>query len=288
MARATEILGRLVVYIVVVFYMLYSLFPIIWMWTMSIKPYEEYLSGSILPINPTIDNFLYLINPMGEALKALGMHRTAISIHLPLTNSLINAGFGTLLSLLIGTLAAYSISKFKTGGKFMPFFLLTLRMLPPIVIIVPIVIFFSTLGLVDTNLCMILIYALFPLPFVVWLMKSFFDEIPPEIADAARIDGCTPAKLFYKVSLPLVKHGLAVTALFIFILNWSDFLGALTLTQSKAYTLTIQLGVYKGAYGQLYGPIAALGTVATLPPLVLGILIQKYLVRGFTFGAIKG
>jgi multiple sugar transport system permease protein len=125
-------------------------------------------------------------------------------------------------------------------------------------------------------------------PFVVWLMRSFFQEVPREIAEAAIVDGCSQWGAFFKAVLPQVRGGLAATALFVFILNWSDFLLALVLTSENVETAPVFLnGLQSAGAGQEYGPQAALGLVLIIPPAILGLAIQRYLVRGLTFGAVK-
>ncbi len=191
--------------------------------------------------------------------------------------------------MLAGVPAAYSMSRYKTGGTFLPFFILTLRMLPPVAAVIPVIVFFSLLRLIDTHIGMMLIYSvLIGLPFTIWLMKSFFDDISVEIDEAARMDGCSIFVTFTRVILPLVKPLLAATALFVFILCWGDFAIAIILTEFKATTLPVQMQMYNNAYGELYGPIAALGIIAVIPVMILTFALQKYLVRGFTFGVMRG
>jgi len=161
-------------------------------------------------------------------------------------------------------------------------------MFPPIAIVIPLLIMYSYLHLVDTFYGLILIYAAVTFPFVVWLMRSFFQEVPREISEAAIVDGCSQWGAFFKAVLPQVRGGLAATALFVFILNWSDFLLALVLSGSNTETAPVFLnGLQSAGAGQEYGPQAALGLILIIPPAVFGLAIQRYLVRGLTFGAIK-
>ena len=161
-------------------------------------------------------------------------------------------------------------------------------MFPPIAIIIPLLFMWVYLGLWDTAPGLIIIYAGVTFPFVVWLMRSFFQEVPREIGEAAIVDGCTHWGAFFKVVLPQAKGGLAATALFVFILNWSDFLIALVMTQDKMKTAPVYLqSLQGGSSGHEYGRQAALAMILILPPAVFGLAIQKYLVRGLTFGAIK-
>ena len=170
----------------------------------------------------------------------------------------------------------------------LPFQILQLRMFPPIAIIIPLLFMFVYLHLWDTLWGLVILYGAVTFPFVVWLMRSFFQEVPREISDAAIVDGCTHWGAFFKVVLPQVKGGLAATALFVFILNWSDFLIALVMTQDHARTAPVFLqALQSGSAGQEYGKQAALAVILILPPAIFGLAIQKYLVRGLTFGAIK-
>jgi multiple sugar transport system permease protein len=277
-------------YIAILAILVVMMMPVFWMVSTSIKDPSEWYTPSLLPSKPTIKNYLWLISPESRTAEGSGSFQVAgkETMWKPLLNSLINAGLGTLLSIFAGLSAAYSMSRYKTGGTFLPFFILTLRMIPPVIVMIPITILFSLMGLYDTHLGMILLYALFGVPFVVLIMKSFFDDIPIEIDQAAMMDGYSPLGAFAKVISPMVKPGIVVTAIFVFIINWSDFIGALLLTQFNAYTLPVYLGkIMTGYAGTLYGLLTALGVIATAPLVIIGYLIQKHLVRGLTFGAIK-
>ena len=161
-------------------------------------------------------------------------------------------------------------------------------MMPPIAVVVPIVALFAVLRLSDTYFGMILAYTAFTLPFSIWMIRSFIEEIPSELEGVAMVHGASRAKAFLTVTLPLVRGGVLATALFVFILNWSEFLFALVLTSGRILTVTLQVANYVSASsGKLYGVQAAMGTVSTIPVIVFGYLIQKHLVRGLTFGAVK-
>jgi multiple sugar transport system permease protein len=177
---------------------------------------------------------------------------------------------------------------YKGPAGSLAFSILQLRMFPPMAIVIPVMIMWSTLRLIDTWYGLVAIYGVVTFPFVVWLMKSFFDEVPRELDEAAIVDGSSNWGAFFKVVLPLVKGGLASTALFVFILNWSDFLVALLLTNRNWPTIPVFLNtLVSSEIGAQHGPKAALGLLAVIPPVVFGLLIQRYLVRGLTFGAIK-
>jgi multiple sugar transport system permease protein len=267
-----------------------ALFPIYWMVTMAFKPRIEWTSatGKVYwwPENPTLDNFrsIFVVSAPASGLT-VGTETTVIG---PLVNSLIAGVGGTLLAVAVGTLCAYGISRYAAGGTRLPFSILQLRMFPPIAIMVPVVIQWSALKLIDKWYGLVLIYGVVTFPFAVWLMKSFFDDIPRELDEAAVVDGASNWGAFRKVVLPLAKGGLATTALFIFILNWSDFLVAFLLTTKDMITIPVFLNkLVSSQTGQQFGPQAAVGVIAAIPPVIFGVLIQRYLVRGLTFGAIK-
>jgi multiple sugar transport system permease protein len=268
----------------------FFLFPLYWLVTMAFKPQDEWspVGGKIywLPETWTLDNFTQALGISAPSSQFFSP--APVDASQPIIHSLVAASGGTVLALLVGVFAAYGIARFRAGGKLLPFQILQLRMFPPIVIVIPLLIMFTYLHLVDTYLGLILVYGAVTFPFVVWLMRSFFQEVPKEIGEAAIVDGCTQWGAFFKAILPQVRGGLAATALFVFILNWSDFLIALVLTADKVVTAPVFLNSLQSAgAGQEYGPQAALGLVLVLPPAIFGLLIQRYLVRGLTFGAIK-
>jgi multiple sugar transport system permease protein len=270
----------LIVVITILFF-----FPIYWIFSMAFKPFPEWTAagGKIywVPNNPTFNNFRAIFARKLEMSPIAG---TAVR---PIVNSLTVSIIGTAIAMVVGIFAAYGISRYKAGGN-LPFMLLQLRMFPPIAIIIPIMIMWAFLRMIDTWYGLVIIYGVVTLPFSVWLMKTFFDDIPKELDEAAIVDGCSNIGAFFKVVMPLAKGGIASTALFVFILNWSDFLIALILTDRRWTTIPVFISKLQSAMvGALYGPKAALGMIAAVPPIVFGILIQKYLVRGLTFGAIK-
>ena len=265
------------------------LFPLYWMVTMSFKPQEEWNpTGKTIwfPEHPTLDNFRNILGLTNQNTQFFQASSTDASQ--PIIHSLVAAGGGTILAMVVGVLAAYGIARFRAGGRLLPFQILQLRMFPPVAIIIPLLIMLAYLKMFDTYWGLWLVYAAVTFPFVVWLMRSFFQELPREIGEAAIVDGCTQWGAFFKAILPNVKGGIAATGLFVFILNWSDFLIALVLTTEKKITAPVFLNSLQSAgAGQEYGPQAALGLILVLPPAILGLAIQRYLVRGLTFGAIK-
>jgi multiple sugar transport system permease protein len=265
------------------------LFPLYWTVTMAFKPQPEWnpIGRTIwFPEHPTLDNFRNVLGQTSQETAFFQASSTDASQ--PIVHSLIAAGGGTLLALLVGVFAAYGIARFRAGGSLLPFQILQLRMFPPVAIIIPLLIMLNYVKLFDNYWGLWIVYGAVTFPFVVWLMRSFFQEAPRELGEAAIVDGCTQWGAFFKAILPNVKGGLAATALFVFILNWSDFLIALVLTSDKVVTAPVFLNSLQSAgAGQEYGPQAALGLILILPPAIIGLLIQRYLVRGLTFGAIK-
>jgi multiple sugar transport system permease protein len=265
-------------------------FPLYWTVTMSFKPRPEWNPpGKVFwfPDNPTVENYESILGlaTKKESVFATARSRSALG---PLKNSIVTATCGTLLALFVGIFTAYGIARFRAGGRQLPFQILQLRMFPPIAIIIPLLFMWVQLGIWNKWIGLIILYGAVTFPFVVWLMRSFFQEVPREISEAAIVDGCTQWGAFFKAVLPQVKGGLAATALFVFILNWSDFLIAKVMTQDTGNTAPVYLqSLQGGASGNEYGLQAALAILLIVPPAVFGLSIQRYLVRGLTFGAIK-
>jgi multiple sugar transport system permease protein len=264
-----------------------TLVPILWMVSMAFKPASEWqAAGEALtwwPRNPTLDNFRYLFGQGGTDLIAT-LDRTAAK---PILSSLLSAGFGTVIAMTCGTAAAYGLSRFGSGGN-LPLALIQLRLFPPMAVMIPVMMMWAFLGLMDTWAGLALIYGIVTLPFAFWLMKTFFDDMPREIEEAALVEGCTRFRVFTRVTLPMMAAPLAAASLFVFILNWSDYLIALLLTTREWVTIPVYMASLSSSMtGQLYGAKAALGLIAAVPPVILGVMIQKHLVRGLTFGALK-
>jgi len=263
-------------------------FPLYWTVTMALKPAEEWTGTTWVPSELDWSNFAEVLVP-GYGDSTASIIATPIHDALgPLRDSLIVSLGGTLLAVVLGTAAAYAISRFRFGGNLLPFNILSVRMFPPIAALIPLIVMFSTVDLVDSFPALILVYGGLTAPYAVWLTKSFIDEIPRELEEAAMIDGRSRLGAAMHVTLPLIAGSVATTALFVFIIIWSDFVIAFTLGGQEVETVSVRLASLNSAtQGQLYGPQAALGLVAAMPVVVFGLLIQKYLARGLTFGAVK-
>lgn len=265
----------------------FVMIPVLWMVTMAFKPVAEWTSSGTelhwFPLQPTLDNFRFVFGGASSDLL-VQLDRTA---YRPILASLLSASFGTLIAMVCGTLAAYGVSRLASGAN-LPLSLLQLRIFPPIAVMIPVMIMWTFFGLVDTWWGLALIYGIVTLPFAFWLTKTFIDELPREIEEAALVEGCSRARVFFRVTLPMLKAPLASAALFVFILNWSDYLIALLLTTKEWRTVPVYMASLTSSMtGQLYGVKAALGLIAAIPPVLVGIAIQRFLVRGLTFGAIK-
>ena len=205
-----------------------------------------------------------------------------------LRNSLVIAFTATFLAVMFGSIIAYGVSRYKILSEARMFQLLMLRMIPPIVIVAPLSLYYSALGLLDSRLGLILVYFLTSLPYAVWMTKSFIDEVPREIEHAAEILGAPRWRIVFEIVLPLIRSGLVATFLFILILTWSEYLLALIITKTQVTTLPVELSKYQGSTeGRVYGRQAALAVGITVPLMIVGLVIRKHLARGFSFGMVR-
>ncbi len=265
------------------------LLPLIWVLSISFKPPEEWIAypPRLIPEKITTSNYVVLFQP-GNPVGGVGaMVSAAEPVTRAFINSIIVVPIATAASLVIGFLAAYATTRFQAGGKSLPLFVLTTRMFPPVAFAVPLLVYFRALGLIDTQLALILMYTGFTIAFSLWMTRGFIEGVPKSIEEAAILDGASRWRVLFTITLPLVKGGLAATGLFVFILNWTEFLLAQIFTSRQAITIPVQVSHYVGAVGRFYGPMAALGVVASIPVVVAGYIIQRHLVTGFTFGLVR-
>ena len=205
-----------------------------------------------------------------------------------LWNSLYIAVTATALSVAFGSILAYGVSRYRILSEVRMFQLLVLRMIPPIVVAAPLTLYYSAIHLMDTATGLIIVYFITTLPYSVWMTKSFVDEVPVEIEQAAEILGASKWQAISEVVFPLIRSGVVATFLFILILTWSEYLLSLMLSKVDVVTLPVQLAKYEGSdEGRVYGHQAALSVGITLPLMIIGIFIRRHLVRGFTFGMVK-
>jgi len=203
-------------------------------------------------------------------------------------NSLIIVPASTFFVVIIGSLAAFGFSKLRLKGReYFIFGILSLRMLPTILLVIPLFLMLRGLNLIDSRTGMILVYIGYSLPFIVWIMKTFFDEIPKEIDEAALVDGCSWYRIFISISLPLASPGLITATIFSFIFAWNEFLLALILTRSVAQTIPITLASLEIPAGIQWGLLNSLSVIMVIPVVILCVFAQRYMIRGLTLGAVK-
>lgn len=261
-------------------------FPVLWIILTAFKTYSDALAvPPVWLFTPTLENFVQVFSRSYSA----GAEAVATGFDRFFFNSIFIAGSSVLIALVVGTLAAYGFSRFPLrGNDTYLFIILTTRMMPAIVVIIPIFLMFQITGLAGTYLGIILLYAVFNLPFTIWMMKSFFDELSPDVEDAARMDGSSEVRLFFKICLPQVVAGIAATAVFGLILTWNEFLFALLLTGVETRTIPVAMAqTIGGDIGVRWGLLAAIETLFLIPVIVVVFVLQNHLLRGVTFGTIK-
>jgi len=269
-------LGKLALLLLLIAVWVFYFFPIYWMFSSAFKTrVDTFAIPPKLLFAPTLQ---YFGASFGDPrfLKAL-------------SNSLLITGATVVLSLGLGIWAAYAFARFRfPGSLLLSFSLIIVRMMPPIVFIVPVYLLFQALKLRNTHIGLILIFTVFNLPFTVWMLKSFLEEVPIELEEAAWIDGASRLRAMSQIVLPLVAPGLAATAVFAALLAWNEFLFALLLGGPNTTTLPVYLASFVGERNIDWGAIMANAVIAVLPPTILVMLVQRNLIKGLTLGAVKG
>lgn len=263
-------------WIAIVVILLFFLFPPIWLFLTSIKTFRDaFAIPPKLFFTPTFANYLNVF-----ATK---------QIQAFLLNSIIISAVSTAIALLIGVPAAYALARFEFAGKKnLSFFILSVRIAPPIMTLFPLYVVFSRSNLIGTRSSVIVMYVVFNLPLAVWIMQIFFRDISGELRDAALIDGCSELRVLLRVMLPLVRSGLSATSILCVIQAWNEYLLALVLTSQKSQTMPVAISSFMTYSGIEWGPISAAGVVVMIPMIAFGLMVQKNLVRGLTLGAVKG
>lgn len=251
------------------------LFPVYWLFMIAFKTPEEIFHSPPVwhPAHIQFANFAVLFKD-GDAVTV--------------GNSLFIAGCSTLISMFLGTLGAYSLARFNTGGENLAVWIISQRMIPPIAIVFPLFLLYVWFGWVDTYYGMILLYTAFNLPYVIWMMRGYIEDVPIDLEQSALVDGCTRWQVLLMVVFPMVRTGLFATAVFTFVFAWNDFIFALVMTRSAVTTYPVQVTHYFGAQSNFWAKIAAMSMLGTLPVLLAVAALQKYLVRGISLGAVKG
>ena len=259
----------------------FSLFPIVWMILLSLKsPAEQ--TTTYFQFSPTLTNYHTVLSDQGEAV-------TSVDFRGALINSMVNSGAAVLVSLIIGIPAAYAAGRWKfRGSDNLMFTMLSFRFAPELMVIVPLFVIYNEIGLFDTKFGQIWVLQLVTMPLVVWILRSYFQDLPADLEQAALLDGYTRRRAFVMVALPMVRPGMAAAALLAFVFAWNNYVFPLILTDSSATTVTVAISKFLGGGGQAYYNLtAAAAIIGALPPLILALTIQRYLVRGLSFGAVK-
>ena len=265
-------------YGVIVIVIIFAIAPILWTIITSLKPEADIVTNELqyLPRNITFDNYVAIWNRSGYP-RLIG-NSTQVTI------------LTLIICMMVGTLAAYSFSRYRFRGRSQTLLVyLVIRMFPVVLMIVPLWIMMRSLGLLNTHLGLALAYTTFLLPVCIWMMKGFFDAIPPDLEDAARIDGCTRLSALVRIVLPLVRGGLIATGVFIGIAAWNEYLFALMFTNSQnSQTWPVGLALMVGEFQLPWGALSAGGVISIVPVMILFGIVQQSLVRGLTAGAVKG
>lgn len=262
-------------YVAAIMLTLMFLFPIYWLFMISFKTADEIFSYPPVwwPESLQFSNYFVLFKD-GDA-ATVG-------------NSLIVAGVSTVLAMFLGTICAYSLARFKTGGENLANWIISQRMVPPVVIVFPVFLLYVWFGLVDTYFGLILLYTAFNLPYVIWMMRGYILDIPIALEQAALVDGYSRWQVLWKVVFPMCRAGLFATAIFTFVFAWNDFIFALVLTRTEVTTYTVQVTHYFGGQSNLWAKISAMSVLGTVPIFIVVAFMQRYLVRGISLGAVKG
>jgi multiple sugar transport system permease protein len=276
-------------YAVLAVWALIVFFPIYWMIATSFKIDTQWFAWPpvYFPDPPTLANYMNVwfgVQEYAETQYIQSLQKPLIALR----NSIVVSCTSTFLAVAFGAVIAYGVSRHRILSEVRMFQLLMLRMIPPIVFVAPLSLYYSAIGLLDSLFGLILIYFLTSLPYAIWMTKSFIDEVPREVEQAAEILGASRWRTIFEVVLPLIRSGLVATFLFILILTWSEYLLAFIIGKTDAVTLPVELSKYQGtSEGRVYGRQAALAVGITLPLMFVGILIRKHLVRGFSFGMVR-
>ena len=265
---------------------LFFLFPFVWVLLMSFMTNQDILrSTPSLAFQPTLDNYVSLIQ--GELKTDVG---TLTSDYINnLGNSLLLSSTSVVLSLILGVPAAYAFARFKFRlGEDIAFTLLSFRFAPPILVLLPLQLYFQEIGLYDTYIGLIWVYQLITLPLILWIVRGYFEDISPDIEHAYRLDGHSWFKSFFKIAIPLARPGIAAAGLLSFIFAWNNFVFALILGSSSVQPVTVGAMAFITASGIQYGQIAAALMLSVIPTATIAMFAQRYLVEGLSLGAVKG
>jgi multiple sugar transport system permease protein len=277
----------ILLYAVVIVWCFVVLFPFYWLGTTAFKrPLDALRLPKYIPYHdfqPTTEHWDYLFNVQGDA---TWRH---------FRNSLIAASGGTVGAVFIGAMAGYGLSRFRYHWRKLnwrndniAFWIISQRFLPPALFVVPFLIAYAKLGMTDTHIGLIIAYTMFNIPFAVWIMRDFFDGLPVDLEESARVDGASRWTAFVRIVLPLSAPGLASVSIFSFVFSWNEYLYALMLTNFNAITMPVYIAAQNTQRGIEWWYISALAITAVLPVIIVGLLLERFITRGLVAGAIKG
>lgn len=268
-------IGRVAKGILLLLACLFFIAPYLWMILISLKPRVDIFEPGKWLFLPTLENYRAVIKDAGIGDYFL--------------NSMVIASASTVLSLVVGSFAAYGFARFNWKSREKTaFMVLGQRMLPAMAVVIPYFLMAMAAGLLDTRVILIICYLLFNIPFTILMMRGFFEDIPVEIEEAGKIDGCGGLQVLKELILPLSLPGLTATAIFCLINSWNEFVFANFLTSIRAKTVPTSVMLFLSVSGTKWGEMAATGVMSSLPVILFGIVVQKYMIRGLTFGAVKG
>ena len=257
-----------------IIYAIFALFPLIWMVLISFKSDTEVFTTTFV-FNPTLANYQ-------EVLLRSDYGRYIL-------DSVIVSGGAVLVSIIVGVPAAYALARYNFPRKEdLAFQILSYKFAPEILVVLPLFMIYQKIGLYDSYVGLIWVYQLISLPLLIWVVRGYFEDISVEIEYAAQVDGYSWYQIFFKMLVPLIKPGLVSSALLAFIFAWNSFTFPLILSSSKVYPVTVAIMKYLGTDSAHYGQLAVASTVSALPAVIFALCIQKHLVRGLSFGAVKG
>ncbi|HEU5011660.1 MAG TPA: carbohydrate ABC transporter permease [Roseiflexaceae bacterium] len=287
MIRRGTLLSPPLRWLLLVIYLAFTLLPLLWLFLSTIQTQASLLRvpPHIIPDGLTAANYIDIFKP-----AAFGENSGQSTFLLAIRNSVIVSLGTTAVAMVFGTTAAYAFARFNIPRKrALLLAVLGSQLLPPVSLIIPLFRMMKSAGLLDTLLALILAYSTFSLPFVVWIMVSYFQSVPLELEEAARIDGASRFQSFIRVALPLAAPGLAATSIFTLLNAWDEFFFALIFTSTySAKTVPVALAEFIGRHSVNWGLLVTGGFIASLPPIVLSLLFYRYIVSGLAAGGLKG
>jgi multiple sugar transport system permease protein len=288
----SDSLKKTLIYAALITWTVIALFPIFWTLSTTFKVAKDVQQGNIIPWWSFMPNWLGL-RSIGLSPDTIWNESTPRAEFLArFWNSILASVGGAGLALTVGSMAAYGLSRFEYRWKIwknsdISFFFLSQLILPPVVLAMPFLVLYKELALLDNLIGLIMIYALMVLPIVIWIMRDQFNSIPPELEQAALVDGCSSWGAFLRIVVPIALPGMVAAFILSVILCWNEYFFAALLTSTKAKTLPVMVASQTGSQGISWWAMAAISSAAILPLIVIGIFLEKYIVKGLTAGAVK-